>query len=175
MQNLQPISPYASYDTLDFNRNGDTLDFNRNDNTLDFNRNDDALDFNRKDDTLDFTCDDDTLDFIFDDDDPRTLLQPGDIPPNDLTSTLFPPGPSAVTFDDPGLLSPSHPEYFSSPSTLDVSPPTPTHTPGPECDIYHTDFSSTPVAPHSSPWHMPKTVRNLSFHSAFVSLNSFHH
>jgi len=108
----------------------------------------------------------DILDMPYGVDDLYTYPPPGNRPCIDLASTLIPPGPSSVTFDDPGLVSPSHPVYFSTPGTL--APP-----PDPECDIYLTDL--IPVAPYPSPWHIPKTVRNLSFHSAFVSLNSFHH
>lgn len=64
----------------------------------------------------------------------------------------------------PGLVSPSHPGYASSPSLLTVTPPTPSHTLRP--DAYHQFPTSAPVSPYltqRSPWQTHNAVRIFSF------------
>jgi len=83
------------------------------------------------------------------------------IPPIDIalaTSCGNSRGPSSsvsTTPLTPGLVSPSHPGYASSPSLLTVTPPTPSHTLRP--DAYHPFPTSAPVSPYlsqRSPWQI---------------------
>jgi hypothetical protein len=72
----------------------------------------------------------------------------------------------ATTPITPGLVSPSHPGYASSPSLLTVTPPTPSHMLRPVSDVYTQFPSSAPVSPYltqGSPWHISNAVRILSF------------
>jgi hypothetical protein len=74
------------------------------------------------------------------------------------TSNANHPGPSSsvsTTPNTPGLVSPSHAGYASSPSLLNVSPPTPSYNLRP--DAYHPFPTSAPVSPYPSqrsPWHL---------------------
>ncbi len=107
---------------------------------------------------------------VYDDNDDSFNHSPNGVPHINTalaTSGLNPPGPSSsnsATPITPGLLSPSHPGYASSPSLLDVTPPTPVYTLGPD-NVYHTIPSSAPVSPYPpqhSPWHIANVVRILS-------------
>ena len=106
-------------------------------------------------------------------DDDESFSHPqNSVPPIDIaiaTSSLNPRGPSSsdsTTPITPSLLSPSHPGYASSPSLMNVTPPTPAHSLGPVSDVYHAFPPSAPVSPYSSqrsPWPIANTVRILSF------------
>ncbi|KAH9993734.1 hypothetical protein BJV74DRAFT_366639 [Russula compacta] len=81
---------------------------------------------------------------------------------NLATSYMNPPGPSSSvattpTPITPGLVSPSHHGYTSSPSLPAVTPPTPAHTLCPVSDVFPQFTSSAPVSPYLTqhpPWHM---------------------
>ena len=123
---------------------------------------------------------------IYSDDDDSFNHMPIGIPPINLdiglaTSSVNhrgPPSSVSTTPMTPGLVSPSHPAYASSPrSLLTVTPPTPSCMLRPASDVYHSFPSSAPVSPYPSqhsPWHISNAVRILSFILPYVSLNSFH-
>jgi hypothetical protein len=105
---------------------------------------------------------------IYKDDDESFSHPQNSVPPIDIaiaTSSLNTRGPSSSDSTTPSLLSPSHPGYASSPSLMNVTPPTPAHSLGPVSDVYHTFPPSAPVSPYSSqrsPWPI-SSVRILSF------------
>jgi hypothetical protein len=105
-----------------------------------------------------------------DDDDSSNHVQ-NSIPPINIdipfaASSVSPRGPSSSVSTipiTPGLVSPSHPGYASSPSLLTVTP-TPSHMLRP--DVYHSFPSSAPVflyPSQGSQWHISNAVRILSF------------
>lgn len=124
---------------------------------------------------------------IYQDDDESFNHLPNNIPPINInidtalaTSSANHRGPSSsvsTTPLTPGLVSPSHPHYASSPSVQTVTPPTPLHTLRPVSDVYPSFPPSAPVSPYPSqrsPWHMSNAVRIFIIHSSHISLNSFH-
>lgn len=109
---------------------------------------------------------------IYNDEESFSNHVPISIPPINVnialaTSNAHHPGPSSsvsTTPNTPGLVSPSHAGYASSPSLLNVSPPTPSYNLRP--DAYHPFPTSAPVSPYPSqrsPWHLSNAVRILSF------------
>jgi hypothetical protein len=80
------------------------------------------------------------------------------------------PASSSSASLTPGLISPSHPNYSSSPSVLAVTPPTPVQNLG----GYSPFLSSTPVSPYvtqHSPWHTSNPVC-LFYHPFCVHLSN---
>ena len=98
-------------------------------------------------------------------------LHPINVDINLATSYMNPPGPSSSvattpTPNTPGLVSPSHHGYASSPSLPAVTPPTPARTLCPVSDVFPQFTTSAPVSPYVTqhpPWHMCNPVRLLSF------------
>jgi hypothetical protein len=101
-------------------------------------------------------------------------IHPHHLDINLATSSINHRGPPSAT-SPPGLVSPSQP-YSSSPSVLDLTPPTPLRT----LDAFQFPSSAppSPYVPQRSPWYTSNLVRILPslLSSSFLSVldNSNH-
>jgi hypothetical protein len=110
------------------------------------------------------------LPVVYNDDTPPFHHMSNGLPPHINVDTSFAtssmnsrgPSSSGTAPLTPGLISPSHPTYSSSPSVLALTPPTPLKNLVPPVpDAYSPYLQSAPVSPYlnqSSSWHMSNPV-----------------